>query len=335
MKLSVPVIRWVLGVFFVLSTLVELSEKAVVSGIASAFLAALLIPPIAKAVFTRLKRPVPTVAKIGLAIVLFFVVVATASSSTKKTDSVQPALAPTSAISVSPATSSATVSTQPSSIPELAKQQATLLRVIDGDTIEVSINGQKETIRIIGINTPETVDPRKSVECFGREASQQAKNYFEQSGKEIWLEADPSQGERDKYKRLLRYVFTDDASVDYGKVMLSLGYANEYTYNTPYKYQAMYKQAEQAARDAKQGLWADNACPVPTAKPTSRAAPTKSASPVTNSGGKSCQGPDLDCGDFASRSEVLQFWNACGFSASNDPHRLDGNDNDGQPCESL
>lgn len=140
------------------------------------------------------------------------------------------------------------------------RQQATLVKVVDGDTIAVLINGKNETIRIIGIDTPEVVDPRKTVECFGKEASETARKYFEDSGKKLWLEADATQDDRDKYRRLLRYVFIDGGSVDFGKIMIELGFASEYTYNVPYKYQQAYKQAEKEAREAKKGLWADDAC---------------------------------------------------------------------------
>lgn len=132
-----------------------------------------------------------------------------------------------------------------------------VVSVVDGDTIKVSINGSTETIRIIGLNTPETVDPRKEVECFGKEASNKAKELL--SNKTVTLEVDPSQGERDKYGRLLRYVFMDNGT-DFSKYMITNGYAYEYTYNTPYKYQSSYKSAQSQAQANKTGLWAPNTC---------------------------------------------------------------------------
>ena len=77
--------------------------------------------------------------------------------------------------------------------------------VVDGDTIKVSMNGKVETLRLIGIDTPETKDPRKPVQCFGAEASRKATELL--AGQKVRLEADASQGERDKYGRLLRYVW--------------------------------------------------------------------------------------------------------------------------------
>lgn len=130
-------------------------------------------------------------------------------------------------------------------------------KVTDGDTIKVNIDGTIETIRMIGLDTPETVDPRKPVQCFGIEASNKAKELL--SGKKVRLESDPTQGNRGKYGRLLRYVWLEDGTL-YNKKMISDGYASEYTYNTPYKYQVEFKQAETEARNAKRGLWADDAC---------------------------------------------------------------------------
>ena len=85
-----------------------------------------------------------------------------------------------------------------------------VVKVVDGDTLDVEIDGKIERLRLIGIDTPETVDPRKSVQCFGREASNKAKELL--SGQFVNLESDETQGERDKYKRLLRYVFLPDGT---------------------------------------------------------------------------------------------------------------------------
>lgn len=82
--------------------------------------------------------------------------------------------------------------------------------VVDGDTVKVRIGDKTETLRLIGIDTPETVDPRKEVKCYGREASDRAKAML--NGKSVYLESDPTQGERDKYNRLLRYVYLEDGT---------------------------------------------------------------------------------------------------------------------------
>ncbi|MDY0097439.1 MAG: thermonuclease family protein [Candidatus Dojkabacteria bacterium] len=122
-------------------------------------------------------------------------------------------------------------------------------RVVDGDTFKIDKLG---TIRLIGIDTPETVDPRKEVQCYGVEASNKAKELLE--GKEITLEFDNSQGDVDNYGRILAYVYMEDGRM-FNEVMILEGYAHEYTYNTPYKYQNEFKIAENNARESKLGLW--------------------------------------------------------------------------------
>jgi len=129
--------------------------------------------------------------------------------------------------------------------------------VVDGDTIKVYINDVLESIRMIGLDTPETVDPRKDVQCFGIEASNKAKEML--SSKNVILEKDGSQGERDKYGRLLLYVYLEDGTL-FNKWMIENGYGHEYTYNIPYKYQTEFQNAEKYARENKLGLWADDAC---------------------------------------------------------------------------
>jgi len=109
----------------------------------------------------------------------------------------------------------------------------------------------------IGIDTSETVDPRKPVECFGREAS--ARAYELLDGQAVLLEEDPSQGDVDRYGRALRYIWMADGRL-FNLEMLAQGYAFEYTYNLPYKYQAQFKQAERDAGEQGRGLWAPDAC---------------------------------------------------------------------------
>lgn len=129
--------------------------------------------------------------------------------------------------------------------------------VVDGDTIKVVISGEEKTLRLIGIDTPETVDPRKPVECFGKEASDKAKELL--SGEKVRLEIDPTQDNVDRYGRLLRYVHREDG-LFFNKWMIENGYAHEYTYETPYQYQAEFKQAETEARENEIGLWNPSAC---------------------------------------------------------------------------
>ena len=91
------------------------------------------------------------------------------------------------------------VPTTPVSTPQYTYYS--VIDVVDGDTIKVSMNGTITTLRLIGMDTPETVDPRKPVQCFGKEASNKAKELL--SGKKVRLEMDPSQGTLDTYGRTL------------------------------------------------------------------------------------------------------------------------------------
>lgn len=132
-----------------------------------------------------------------------------------------------------------------------------VLKVVDGDTIDVDINGKTERVRMIGLNTPETVDPRKTVECFGKEASAKAKELL--ANQQVKLRADASQTDQDKYGRLLRYIWRDDG-LFFNLEMIKQGYGYEYTYDLPYAYQAEFKEAQKYAEQNKLGLWADNVC---------------------------------------------------------------------------
>lgn len=136
--------------------------------------------------------------------------------------------------------------------------------VVDGDTVKLELDGAVTTVRIIGINTPETVDPRKPVQCFGTEASARARELLE--GAAVRLEVDPTQGTEDRYGRLLGYVALPDGS-DYGLRMLEDGYAYEYTYGKPYQRMAAYRQAAAAAEAAGRGLWSPTTCAGDTAMP--------------------------------------------------------------------
>lgn len=142
---------------------------------------------------------------------------------------------------------------------ESENKDETLYRVIsvtDGDTIRIDYNGTSTPLRIIGIDTPETVDPRTDVECFGPEATKYLTSLL--TGKSVKIEADPTQDNLDKYERLLRYVYLDNEDV--GLKMIEGGYASEYTYNLPYKNQSKYKAAETSAKQNKKGQWADGIC---------------------------------------------------------------------------
>lgn len=239
---------------------------------------------------------------------------------------------------------------------------ATLLSVTDGDTVKVTLNGRTENVRLIGVDTPETVDPRSPVQCFGREASDYAKSALT-PGLTVGLESDPTQDNRDKYDRLLRYIWLPDG-VLFNLQTIAAGYAHEYTYSQPYKYQSQFKDAERQAREAEIGLWSPTTCagntqqaaaqpaPAPAPQqppaqpapgvvvpapappqpaPRQPAAPAPAPAPARGNCDPSyptvCIAPyppDLDCGDISYTNFRV---------VGRDPHRFDG-DKDGVGCES-
>ncbi len=124
--------------------------------------------------------------------------------------------------------------------------------VTDGDTIKVVIDGKIEKVRLLGIDTPETKDPRKPVQCFGKESSNYSKNLME--GQYVRLEKDPTQGDKDKYNRLLRYVYLSD-NTDVNAKLLEQGFAIAYV-RYPVLKMDMYKVLQKQAEEKQLGLWA-------------------------------------------------------------------------------
>jgi len=133
-------------------------------------------------------------------------------------------------------------------------ERALVTRVVDGDTINVEIAGKAATVRFVGMDTPETVDPKRPVGCFGKEASNETKSLL--SGKEVVLQKDTS--ETDKYGRLLRYVYLplpDGKILFVDDYLVREGFARVLTYPPDVKYNEQFRQAETEARIAKKGLW--------------------------------------------------------------------------------
>lgn len=204
-----------------------------------------------------------------------------------------------------------------------------VVKVIDGDTFAVSMNGKDVTVRLIGLDTPESVDPRTTVQCFGREASEKARQIL--SGVSVRIETDPSQGELDKYGRLLAYAFLP-SGINVAEYMIIEGYGHEYTYNLPYKHQAEFKAAEDHARAEKRGLWADGTC-AETPASSNRLPASSNPSLVAPAGTYECSKNTYNCGDFSTQAEAQSVFESCGGSG-NDIHKLDA-DGDGEVCESL
>ncbi len=190
-----------------------------------------------------------------------------------------------------------------------------VIKVIDGDTLVAEINGQNETIRLIGIDTPESVHPTEQVECFGVEASNKAKELL--NGKMVALESDDSQGDRDKYNRLLRYVYLEDGT-NFNKLMIEQGFAYEYTYNSPYKYQKEFKEAEEEAKTNKVGLWAGGACDNYTA-PTDDTENTEDVEQLTEC---DCSANIYNCSDFKTQKEAQALFECCGGVDNDIPNQL-------------
>ena len=132
-----------------------------------------------------------------------------------------------------------------------------VVRAVDGDTILVSIqvpnqSPVEERIRLIGIDAPESVAEGTPVECGAKEASA-AMARMARPGDEVALIADSSQGDRDVYGRLLRYV--EEAGTDYGREMIRSGWAKIYETETPFKRLRAYSKARREAKRRHRGTW--------------------------------------------------------------------------------
>ena len=139
----------------------------------------------------------------------------------------------------------------PSVDPTLHPEAYPVLRVVDDDTVHVLVEGRDETVRLIGINAPETD------QCWGSEATQAAARLL--NGATVTLIADPSQNDRDRYGRLLRYVTLPDGT-DIGLRMVQNGDADERTYDGPYALQQDYRAAAAAAAASGRGLTSAATC---------------------------------------------------------------------------
>lgn len=131
-------------------------------------------------------------------------------------------------------------------------ETARVLKVSDGDTITVRLDGHTEKVRLVGIDSPELHDDRQDY----RDVAYAAKNYARSllGGETVTLDADPRQGNRDRYGRLLRYVILDDGT-NVNEKMVREGYAHVYTrFNFALK--ARFKLAEDEAKRGRLGVWA-------------------------------------------------------------------------------
>jgi micrococcal nuclease len=121
------------------------------------------------------------------------------------------------------------------------------VRVVDGDTLELDGG---ERVRLIGVDTPETVDPRRPVQYFGKEASAFTRRLAQ--GNTVRLEYD--QDTQDRYGRTLAYVYLPDGAFLNAEIIRQ-GYGHAYT-RFPFRYQAEFLALEREAREQGRGLWA-------------------------------------------------------------------------------
>jgi micrococcal nuclease len=139
---------------------------------------------------------------------------------------------------------------------DLPPGEGKVIASVDGDTIDVRIGGTDERVRLLGIDTPESVDPRRPVECFGREASQRTAQLIP-PGTHVRLERDVEA--RDKYGRLLAHVYRVDDGTYVNRTLLEEGFATTLTIKPNVAHTDELATAARTARDAKRGLW--GACP--------------------------------------------------------------------------
>lgn len=161
----------------------------------------------------------------------------------------------------SPAPVSATTTTvQTVQASSTVETNALVVRDVDGDTIVVKLDGSNDEvkIRLLGVDTPESVDPRKTVQCFGKEASKHTKELLE--GKRIRLEEDPQADNVDKYGRLLRNVVMEDGT-DFNASLVRDGFAHAYlSFPLDKKRKAQLAALETEAKEAERGLWNPQTC---------------------------------------------------------------------------
>jgi len=207
--------------------------------------------------------------------------------------------------------------------------------IVDGDTIDVLVDGVEIRVRYIGMDTPEV---HSGVEWLGPESS--AANAALVAGQEVMLEKDVS--ETDQYGRALRYVWFQDGSgwMLVNLELIRLGFASVTTYPPDVKYvDALYVPAQDTAQAAALGRWAPAPTPVPTPVPV--VAPPPPVAPIV-APPSNCESSypdicipigssDLDCPDMYAQG--ISMIRVRYDVANPDPHRFDGSDNDGWGCE--
>lgn len=134
------------------------------------------------------------------------------------------------------------------------KIEVELIKTVDGDTAKFKMNGEEITVRFLGINTKETVDPEIGEEEWGKEASDFTKEKLESASK-IELEFDEVADEKDKYDRYLVWIWVDDVLLQ--NLLIENGLAEIYMLQNNYKYAGMLQESEETAKNNKLGIWSD------------------------------------------------------------------------------
>jgi micrococcal nuclease len=210
--------------------------------------------------------------------------------------------------------------------PSQAQERPTVAvsRVIDGDTIEISpaIDGI-EDVRLIGVDTPETVDPNTPVQPYGPQASR----FTTQQLEDERVQLDFDQEREDQFGRLLAYVHLSDGTL-FNETLLRQGYAQLYIVPPNDKYEARFRAAQQEARDVQRGLWR-----LPQSKLcqlTDRGNGIGEGSPGCTVNPTPDPTTDKNCEDFSSQAAAQAELER----DPTDPNNLDG-DSDGQACEDF
>lgn len=151
-----------------------------------------------------------------------------------------------------------------------------VVRAVDGDTIVVKVDYGLVKVRLIGVDTPETVHPTKTVEYYGKEASRFTNNLLK--GENVHLVTDPQQGAKDRYGRTLAYVYRAPDGLFVNAEIIRQGYGHAYP-KYPFKYMEKFKGLERFAREAKKGLWDPTQKIVETLKPVKTKPPVPPVKP--------------------------------------------------------
>jgi micrococcal nuclease len=266
--------------------------------------------------------------------------------STNKADSTTSA--PETTVSATTAETTTTATTVPTttatpSMTERSEWQVTVVRIIDGDTFEVRFpSGKVETVRLLGVDTPEVHDENDPAEFEGIPTNQQGNDWLrdwghkasefartEVGGEEIMIRTDQEADRRGSYGRLLVYAYRDDGKL-FNKQLIAQGYAR--MYDSEFAKREAFSSVEATAQQNDVGLWNYETTSTPTSTPTTTPSPTSTT--VSENEGialppKPADG-DYDCSHFDTHEQAQYVYE----QDTSDPHRLDGDD-DGQACESL